>query len=339
MIDVSVVIPVRNSATSLKHAVSSVLHQTGVSFEIVIVDDGSNDQGATRAEIETLAHDTPCIKPIWRSHEGISSALNAGIAASSGRFIARMDADDISLPGRLHLQSQYLNCHPDIGLVGCHVAFGGDKTVHAGYAAHVDWTNRIVTPHDIRLALFRESPLPHPSVMFRKALVDRFGGYRHGDFPEDYELWLRWSEAGVSMAKVEETLLVWNDPPDRLSRSCPRYAPERFYTVKAACLARWLRHNNRHHPTIFVWGAGKASRARAEMLVHYGITIQAYIDIDDKKIGNIVQGRPVVGKDAIPAPKEGFIVSFVGSRGGGELVQEWLCRHGAIPGRHFILAS
>ncbi len=339
MIDTSVVLPVRNGTACLKDAIASVQSQTHAIFEIIVVDDGSDDGGATRRVIEMLADQDSRIRPLFLRHQGIAGALNAGIATSSGRYIARMDADDWCLPGRLRHQIAYLDNHPDIGLVSCLVRFGGDSRQHAGYAAHVRWANRIVSPHDIQLGLFRESPLPHPSVMFRRDLIDRFGGYKHGDFPEDYELWLRFRDAGVRMSKVEKTLLVWNDPPDRLSRTSRRYAPERFHAIKAASLATWLRKNNRHHPEIYVWGAGKMSRAWAEMLVPYGIVIRAYIDVDVKKIGNRVQGRPVIHFESVSSPDDGYIVSFVGSRGAGERVQGWLNSRGFILGQHYILAS
>ena len=102
------------------------------------------------------------------------------------------------------------------------------------------WTNGLLTHEEIALARFVESPLAHPSVMFRRSLVERWGGYAEGAFPEDYELWLRWLDAGVRMEKLADPLLIWNDSPTRLSRRDPRYAAEAFYRVKARYLARWL---------------------------------------------------------------------------------------------------
>src|SRR6185436_16591977 len=104
-----------------------------------------------------------------------------------------------------------------IGLVGCLVEFGGDRSASEGYALHVDWINALTTPDEIALNRFVESPLAHPSVMFRRELVEKHGGYRAGDFPEDYELWLRWMEAGARMGKVPRVLLTWQDGPGRLS--------------------------------------------------------------------------------------------------------------------------
>src|SRR2546425_6870649 len=103
--------------------------------------------------------------------------------------------------------------------------------------------------------------------MFRRELLNKHGGYREGDFPEDYELWLRWLDAGVTMAKVPRVLLTWNDAPERLSRTDRRYDVEAFYRCKAFYLARWLkRHVDASRP-LLVWGAGRPTRKRAEHLV------------------------------------------------------------------------
>src|SRR5207247_9233486 len=127
---------------------------------------------------------------------------------------------------------------------------------------HVDWSNTLLSHQEISLARFVESPVVHPSVMFRRELIDRLGGYAEGQFPEDYELWLRWLEAGVRFEKLPEALLRWRDRDARLSRSDPRYDSEAFYRMKAIYLARWLAANNRHHPKIVVCGAGRLTRRR-----------------------------------------------------------------------------
>ena len=226
-----------------------------------------------------------------------------------------------------------------MGLVACRVEFGGNREAQAGYAAYVDWTNSLLEPEAIALNRFVESPLAHPSVMFRRELVDRFGGYRQGAFPEDYELWLRWLDAGVRMAKLPEVLLTWSDPPGRLSRTDGRYSVRAFYECKLEYLARWLAANNPRHPEVIVWGAGRETRKRAELLVRHGIRIVAYVDIDPRKLGQTIHGRPVLREDDLPAPGRGFVVSCVGSRGARDDIRGRLSGRGDVEGVHFILAA
>jgi glycosyltransferase involved in cell wall biosynthesis len=270
---------------------------------------------------------------------GLVAALEAGLKAASGDLIARLDADDLCAPERLARQRAHLDTHPGTGLVASRVAFGGDPRAAAGFARYVEWSNRLLTHEEIALARFVESPLVHPSVMFRRGLVERWGGYRDGAFPEDYELWLRWLQAGVRMEKLAEPLLVWNDSPARLSRRDPRYAPEAFYRLKGAYLARWLAAHNPHHPAVILWGAGRVTRRRARALVEHGVDVRAFVDVDPRKVGRPLDGRPVLEPDALPPPGRAFVVSYVGGLGARAQIEARLRAAGHRPGVDYVLAA
>ena len=334
---ISVVLPAFNAAGGLPASMASVLAQTDPDFELVVVDDGSTDE--TAAVAECLRAGDPRVRIVRVPHGGIVPALNAGLAAAQAPLIARMDADDWSHPERHRLQRAFLETHPDVGLTASLVRFGGDRETHAGYAAHVDWINTVRTPAQVGLNRFVESPFAHPSVMFRRELVDLYGGYRDGEFPEDYELWLRWLDRGVGMAKVEEELLLWNDPPSRLSRTDSRYSFRAFYRCKAEYLARWLARHNPFHPDVVVWGAGRETRKRAEFLTDHGVTIRAYVDIDPRKIGNTIAGRPVLAEEQVPEAGSCFVLSYVAARGARDDIRARLGRRGYSEGTDFLAAA
>jgi glycosyltransferase involved in cell wall biosynthesis len=297
---VSVLLPVRDGAATIGRAIASVQAQTFARWELLVVDDGSLD--STRERVATIAPHEPRIRLIRRPREGIVAALNAGLELARGEYIARMDADDESHPERLMEQVGFLRApaHSDIGLVGSLVEFGGDRHSSGGYALHVDWINSLVTPDDIAVNRFVESPLAHPSVMFRREVMEKWGTYRGGEFPEDYELWLRWMDAGVRMAKVPRVLLRWNDSPARLSRVEARYDPAAFFRLKAKWVARAvaglretsaMNHGSvgpkanavphaaaserpRGFRHVLVWGAGRHTRKRAAHLETHGLRIE-----------------------------------------------------------------
>lgn len=335
---VSVVLPVRDGEHVIAQAVESIRAQTLRDWELVVVDDGSRD--GTRAVLERLASRECRLKIVEQGREGIVAALNTGLAAASGELIARMDADDVALPERLAAQAALLRDRPEIGVASCLVEFGGDRAASAGYALHVDWINRLIEPEDIALHRFVESPLAHPTALFRRELVVRHGGYRPGDFPEDYELWLRWLDAGVRFAKVPRLLLRWNDASARASRTDPRYDPEAFYRIKAAWLARELVRTAAGRE-IWVWGAGRPTRKRAAHLESAGVSIAGYIDIDPKKATPAIggTGRPVIGFGALPPPGRIFVTSYVSSRGARELTERELRARGYAAGRDFLLCA
>lgn len=333
---VSVILPVRNAVATIGRAVASVQAQTLRDWELVAIDDGSDD--GTREWLQRAARDDARIRLIGQPAHGLVPALNAGLAAVRGELIARMDADDACHPERLAAQVAYFAAHPAAGLVSCLVGFGGDRAVRAGYARHVDWLNTLVTPAQIALNRFVESPLAHPSVMFRRELPARLGGYRAGDFPEDYELWLRWLDSGVVMAKVPRELLTWYDAPGRLSRVDPRYNPEAFFAVKAGYIAREVQRVGGGRPA-WVWGAGRPTRKRAAQVGAHGVAIAGYVDIDPKKTNRSVGGVPVVAPAGLPPPSGAFVLGYVAAWGARELIRADLGRRGYVEGRDFLMCA
>lgn len=364
-------LPARNAAATLGRALAGIRGQTWTDWELVLVDDGSTDGTLELAREE--ARGDPRIRVLPRPPEGLVAALNAGLEYARGEYVARMDADDEAHPERLAEQLRLLEERPELGLAGCLVEFAGDARAGAGYALHVDWLNSLVTPEAIALNRFVESPLAHPSVMFRRALVARHGGYRAGGFPEDYELWLRWLDAGVQMAKVPRVLLRWHDSPGRLSRADARYDPEAFFQLKAEWIARWLRASGvvagrrilaqvaggsgtaesgrtlAHGELsgegaarpVLVWGAGRPTRKRAAHLERHGIRIAGYVDIDPRKTTPALGGTgvPVIAPGALPEPGRAFVLGYVAARGARDLIRPQLAARGYVEGRDFLMCA
>lgn len=334
---VSVALPCCNCAATLPAALDSLLSQTLGDIEILAADDGSIDD--TAQILRSYAGRDARVRPLFLEHGGIVAALNACLEVARAPYVARMDADDLSLPERLDIQARMLDADPALGLVGCRVRFGWDRKARAGYAHYVDWINGLIRHEDIFLNRFVESPFAHSSLLFRRALVEGHGPYRAGGFPEDYELILRLLEAGVRMEKAAEELLVWNDPPDRLSRTHPSYGVDAFYRLKTGFLARWLAKNNPHHPDVIVLGAGRTTRKRADLPLEHGVNIVAYADIDPRKIGRMVNGRPVLHRDELPAAGQAFCLSYVASRGAREEIGAFLRERGWEEGKDCLMVG
>lgn len=329
---VSVILPVRDGAGTILDALNSLFRQTFRDFEIVAIDHSSTD--STPALLAQASKQYAHMRIIGSDAPGLAGALNDGIALARGSLIARMDADDVCDPRRLKAQVDWLSRHRDVGVVATQVHFGGCAP---GYARHVEWTNRLLTHEDISLGRFRESPLAHPSVMFSRECLERHGGYREGPFPEDYELWLRWLEAGVRFEKIPEKLLTWNDPANRLSRQDSHYSVENFYRIKSRYLARWLAANNPRHPHITVIGAGRITRRRVDFLKEHNVVVDAWADIDPRKIGKTYDGAPVIHHDGIPAGC--FVVPYVGKHDAADYIRAMLEARGLVRGRNFIEAA
>ncbi len=330
----SVILPVHNGETFLAAAAESLLGQTDPDFELVAVDDGSTD--ATPDILQHLAARDRRVRVHRQAHSGVAAAANHGIGLARGAYVARMDADDLAHPDRIALQAGYLDRHFEVDLVATRVRYLGDARRNRGLAVFVDWNNSLTTPEEIADYRFVESPLIQPTVMFRRELPERFGAYRDGPFPEDYELWLRWLQHGVRMAKLPQKLLDWRDSPGRLTRTDPRYSVEAFYRAKSPYLYRWLAARNPHHPGVVIWGSGRTSRQRQRFLTELGVQIRAYVDIDPRKIGYTIDGAPVIWPEDLPAPHECFVLGWVGSRGAREDIETRLQARGFQRGLHYI---
>jgi glycosyltransferase involved in cell wall biosynthesis len=333
---VSILLPVYNAAATITAAVDSCLQQTFHDFELLLIDDGSTDE--TALLLDKFAHSDPRVRIIRLPRTGIAGALNAGLENASGKYIARMDADDVMLPQRLEKQANFLDENPATALVSCLVDHGGDASSQEGYATYVRWINSLVTAEEISLNRFVESPLAHPSVMFRKSLAENFSGYRAGHFPEDYELWLRWMEAGVRMEKVPEVLLRWNDPPERLSRTDPRCSPEAFNKIKSEYLPRFL-HERVNGRKLWLCGAGRITRQKSAFLLSQKLAVGGYVDVDPKKIGKQFDGLPVISLDQLPSREAAYVISYVGNRGAREDIRSILRAKGFAEGADFVLAG
>lgn len=197
---VSVVMPVYNGEAYLADAIASVLGQTFSAFELVVVDDCSTD--GTAAILDGLAD--PRIRRLRNDeNRGIVVTLNRGFAAARGRYIARMDADDLCEPERLQRQAAFLDSHPDVLLVGTRVEFIGSDGASLARGIELPAEDRA-----IRLQSCFVPAFVHPTVMIRaEVLRDRrleyVDAYRYA---EDYELWVRIMALG-RVANLPEKLL------------------------------------------------------------------------------------------------------------------------------------
>jgi glycosyltransferase involved in cell wall biosynthesis len=229
---VSVVMPVHNEERYVSGAIESILRQTYRDFEFVIVDDGSVD-GTPRI---LRRYDDPRIKVHHQPNRGQSSALNQGIRLSSGCYIARMDADDISLPQRLEREVRFLEGHPDVGLVGTwcmkvDVGTGKERL-------------QILPAEDeaIRRFLTVDNPFIHSSVMTRRSVLDQVGLYDEALIWQDYDLWVRIAQY-YRMANIPEPLIIRRKHPASVTGRAreSRKSWERFRIQWKACRAVALR--------------------------------------------------------------------------------------------------
>ncbi|MFT6069520.1 MAG: glycosyltransferase involved in cell wall biosynthesis [Bacteriovoracaceae bacterium] len=209
---VSVVMPVYNAEKYLGSAIESILNQSYKNLEIIIVDDASTDNSLSIIE----SFKDPRIKIFKnKSNLKIVKSLNLGISKASGKFVARMDADDISHEDRVKKQVRFLQDNEEIDILGTNIWIIDENSQSQGKLLEYP-----TSPEVNKLLLAKYCVLAHPTVMFRKKIIEENAELYSADFPcaEDYELWLRLSKK-YKISNLKEFLLWYRVHPFSLTQN------------------------------------------------------------------------------------------------------------------------
>lgn len=334
MIPVSVVLPFRNEERWLPGALASLKRQTLEGFEVVLVDDGSTDGSPG------IAHDC-CLgdgrfRVVRSVGNGLVSALNTGLMAARGEWVARFDADDLCHPRRLSLQLELALATGPECVVSCMVRCFPEKAVSAGYRSYERWLNSLEGHDLICRDIFVESPLAHPSAFFHRQAVIDAGGYRDMGLPEDYELWLRLWSKGFRFEKVPRVLLGWRERPDRHSRRSPSYSLSSFYRTKAMYLS--MLPMLRERRVVFA-GSGQTARRLSRWMTASGFRIEAFLCADPAHDGGTLRGAPVVGSGRIGEYAGIPVIAASREQGARERIRNFLADRGLLEGRDFVVCA
>lgn len=235
---VTVLMPVHNGGTYLSAAIDSILGQTFTEMEFLIVDDGSTDK--TPDILTAYAGRDERIRILRNeANLGIVASLNRGLVEARAPLLARMDADDLSLPERLEEQYRFLEDHPSKGLVGTWAEIWEEE--HRTGRVHRHPVDETL----IRFELLFGNPFVHSSVMMRRAVAREVGGYLapRSPYPEDYDLWSRISEK-TGVANIPQTLTVYRESDRSICRNdTGRLLAEGVAEISARNIQRCIREH------------------------------------------------------------------------------------------------
>jgi GT2 family glycosyltransferase len=241
----SVLMSVYNGENFLPMTLESILGQTWTDYEFIIADDGSTDN--TWNVLSAYASRDMRIRLVRHPQNfGVTRSMNAIFSLATGDYVVRHDADDLSLPARFALQIDYLNAHPEIGVLGSWVenidASGQPYKVPSFFPADID-------NETIQTQLLSSNCLGQGAVMFRRTLLDKTGHYDESlDYCEDYDLWLRMAEI-TRIAKLPVTLYQYRQHESAVSRIhyCVQMRRQAETLEKAIC----RRHGPHPDPSRF----------------------------------------------------------------------------------------
>ena len=201
----SILMPVYKTEPYLEEALDSILSQTFTDFELIVLDDCSPGNAE---EILDRYSDARIVRYRGMVNQGLSNVLNVGLDMAKGRYIARMDSDDISLPERLQIQVDYLESHPDIDLCSCGMQLFGAKEGR--------WV-RCQNPKEVKITALFYSPVLHASSMWRRDSFEKNRlRFRQDMVPaEDYDLWVRALLSGLTLVNLPQVLYKYRIHPDQ----------------------------------------------------------------------------------------------------------------------------
>lgn len=304
---VSVLLPVRQWRQTTVLAVNSILAQTVESLELLIIG---------HADVHTLVKrlpDDPRIKPVIRARQGIVGALNSGLAAARGTYIARMDDDDVAYPNRLEAQLNHLDTERSVKLCGTRIRFidehGLSHGIKDGNRRYANWLNALTQPEEIYQACLTECPLPHPTLLAHRDVWKLLGGYREIDGPEDYDLILRAMLAGMDMGKPAPVLQDWREHPERLTHRDPRYRREAFTDCRAnAVLQPSSQLKLDEGRCVWLCGTGRNARYWHDALTAKGVKVLGFVDIGNCSSARLKRDKPVISYAQLPGVRGDSLV-------------------------------
>jgi len=283
---VSVIMPVKNQEDYIEVALHSVMDQGFNDMEVIVVNDGSTDD--TARKLCSLQHDDRLQIIELPKSQGIVTALNIGLNAATGDFVARMDGDDLMHPARIRKQFGFMHSHPDVDLCGCCVTcFCDAGNISQGVHSFQKWHNSLLTDVDMRRNIYVDSPMVHPTFFGSRSFFRRMGGYQDTGFAEDYDFIFRSFVSGAKLAKLPERLLQWRDHPNREIRTNPNLKKDRLFRQKARFFREFDPLANR---PLYLFGIWRYGKSLLDALLEEGLQINGVVDPSGKRLASGVRG-------------------------------------------------
>ena len=283
---VSIIIPYKNAEQFINESIDSIINQSYKNWELILVNDNSIDNSSLIAQ--KYSTNDFRIKHFNSDGNGIIDALSKGYENSNGKFITRMDADDIMNVNKIELLRSNLlksgNRHVSVGLVNY---FSTGKNLAEGYIKYANWLNQLSLNKMNFKEIFKECTIPSPCWMMYRKEFQQIGGFDNQWYPEDYDLAFRMFLNDIKIACVDEVIHEWRDHEFRTSRTDSKYSFENFIPLKIDYFMKFKEHNK-----IILWGTGKKGKLIAKELLKNNINF-TWITNNKNKHGKEIYGKRI----------------------------------------------
>ncbi|NMH89424.1 glycosyltransferase family 2 protein [Flavivirga algicola] len=297
---VSILIPFKNTEAYIEACLTSVLHQTYIHWELIIIDDSSTD--SSFSIVEAFAKNDSRIVLLKNQGAGIIDALRLAFKHSKGTYITRMDSDDIMHPTKLGVLVNNLlkhgKQHVALGLVN----YFSETGIKEGYKNYEIWLNNLTKTGNNYSEIYKECVIPSPCWMIHRDDLIACNAFNSDRYPEDYDLAFRFYMHHYKCIPCSHVIHDWRDYNSRTSRTHEHYAENHFIDIK---LHYFLELDYNPKKTLVVWGAGNKGKTVAKTLIKKEVPFEWICD-NPNKIGRDIYGnilKPFSALETIKNPQ------------------------------------
>jgi glycosyltransferase involved in cell wall biosynthesis len=318
---ISILIPFKNTASYLKECLDSILNQTYSNWELLIVDDGSDDESYTI--VKMYAEKDNRIKLFKNQGKGIIEALRYAYQHSTGELITRMDSDDIMTPNKLKVLSDSLTLKGKNHIAIGQVHYFSKNGIGAGYKSYEEWLNKLIETGNNYSEIYKECVIPSPCWMLHREDLDKIGAFNSDTYPEDYDMTFRCYENDLKCIPCSTILHNWRDYSSRTSRTDEHYAENHFLDLK---LHYFLKLNHDSNRPLVIWGAGKKGKTVAKKLTEKVIPFYWICD-NPKKIGKDIYGKALLNFEYLNELNKPQSIITVANNEAQQEIKQYMASH------------
>ncbi len=313
---ISILMPVKNTGKHLKECLDSILNQSLTNWELVAVDDNSDDNSLSI--LKSYANKNQRIRVYINPDKGIITALRLAYAQSFGGYITRMDSDDVMEADKLELLLEQLELKGEGYLAVGKVNYFSEDKLGEGYINYANWLNELTNLASNFSDIYKECTIPSPCWMIAKFDFESCGGFDSDIYPEDYDLAFRFRKAGLQIAPVNKVIHQWRDYENRTSRTDKNYSDNRFSELK---VRHFLDQDINSTLPLMLWGAGAKGKKIATLLANAEVNFN-WICNNNNKIGKDIYGTILQNLEPISESVKAQVIVAVSSQHDSDGVEQ-----------------
>ena len=277
--------PAHNAEKYLESCLESIIRQDHQDWELIAVDDGSEDR--TLEILNQFKEKESRIKCISQDKAGIIPALQMAYSKTKGKFICRMDADDVMPEQKFSSMLQAWTAVGKGHLITGKVSYFSEQPLGDGYLRYANWINNLVDSDVHYKQIYRECVIPSCAWLIHRTDFEKCGGFQSDIYPEDYDLCFRFYQHRIKVVPIDQILHFWRDHSLRSSRNDPNYLDNNFLNIKLRYFIN-IELNSKQKVTL--WGAGKKGKEMAKLLLENNIEFD-WLTNNARKAGKDIYGK------------------------------------------------